>query len=311
MVKHRGRGDVPARGRWPRLTDATFRAFLDRLVGGEEAFFRRHWGRRALFVPGALRSVIGRYDEAHLLRDLARVRGHLVFRRRRGRLRETIAPDRDAALAEVERGGVLFVPLLRDDYARLRTPCFAWFRSFFDRARRYVNGHDVPGQSACTLFYGRDDASVGAHIDQAHAFTTVLFGRKRWEVDRASAPPGALRAAVEAVGAGTETPFVRKPQVFDLGPGDLLYVPPLTVHRVTTLEKCLSATIGIPAASEADVLHLMLAKRLRKLRLECEPLPLVPATRPGPHARATRTIHRRVGDLLDRIYRDLRGGDGD
>ncbi|MBN6148756.1 cupin domain-containing protein [Xanthomonas sp. AmX2] len=97
--------------------------------------------------------------------------------------------------------------------------------------------------------------SVGAHVDHYDVFLLQAHGRRRWQIDASvamgrPAPPTEFRDDVELK-------LLRR---FDpthdwvLGPGDMLYLPPLVPHHGVAEDACLTFSVGMRAPSSAELI---------------------------------------------------------
>ena len=123
--------------------------------------------------------------------------------------------------------------------------------------------------------FAAKDAGVGAHIDSYDVFLLQGSGRRRWEIgepDGTKAPSdGGLRASGSASGGPAEghldcdnSQYVQgldvrmlanfvPTEVFELEPGDMLYLPPGIPHNGVSIEPCLTYSFGFLAPKRADI----------------------------------------------------------
>ncbi len=99
--------------------------------------------------------------------------------------------------------------------------------------------------------YANSGGGVGAHYDQYDVFLLQGAGRRRWRIgqscDETSAliPHQDLRLLAEFECSAE----------YELGPGDMLYVPPGVAHEGTALDDdCMTYSIGFRAPSRADLI---------------------------------------------------------
>ncbi|NYZ64127.1 cupin domain-containing protein [Luteimonas deserti] len=97
--------------------------------------------------------------------------------------------------------------------------------------------------------------SVGAHVDQYDVFLLQGQGRRRWQIDASQAlgrgvPPQAFRDDVELklLREFTST------HDWVLGPGDMLYLPPMVPHHGVAEDPCLTFSVGMRAPSVAELI---------------------------------------------------------
>ena len=88
-------------------------------------------------------------------------------------------------------------------------------------------------------FWSRGDAKAPVHHDDYDIIVIQLRGRKRWFI---STERSELQNAWESIPKGPPTlgPF----ETVEAGPGDLLYLPRGTEHRVDALEESIHLSIG-------------------------------------------------------------------
>ncbi|KAB7780969.1 cupin domain-containing protein [Xanthomonas sp. LMG 12460] len=97
--------------------------------------------------------------------------------------------------------------------------------------------------------------SVGAHVDHYDVFLLQAHGHRRWQIDASvalgrPAPPTDFRDDVE----------LKLLRQFDpthdwvLGPGDMLYLPPLVPHHGVAEDACLTFSVGMRAPSSAELI---------------------------------------------------------
>ncbi|MEQ9813880.1 MAG: cupin domain-containing protein, partial [Azospirillaceae bacterium] len=100
----------------------------------------------------------------------------------------------------------------------------------------------------CMVSYAPEGGGVGPHVDQYDVFLVQLAGRRRWSV---GGPAGGFRPGLPLRILEAFAPTER----WDLGPGDMLYLPPGTAHDGVSLDDdCLTLSIGFRAPSAADLL---------------------------------------------------------
>ncbi|WP_081721038.1 cupin domain-containing protein [Pseudoxanthomonas suwonensis] len=97
--------------------------------------------------------------------------------------------------------------------------------------------------------------SVGAHVDHYDVFLLQAHGHRRWMID-ASVAMG--RPAPDL--AFQEDVAIKLLKHFDpthdwvLGPGDMLYLPPLVPHHGVAEDPCLTFSVGMRAPSSAELM---------------------------------------------------------
>ncbi len=106
------------------------------------------------------------------------------------------------------------------------------------------------------ISYAVPGGSVGAHVDQYDVFLLQGLGQRRWQIDASANPPLAFR---------DDAP-IRLLQQFNashdwqLGPGDMLYLPPGVPHFGVAQDECLTLSIGMRAPSAGELLAAFAAQ---------------------------------------------------
>lgn len=93
-------------------------------------------------------------------------------------------------------------------------------------------------------------AGVGPHIDSYDVFLLQASGRRRWEI----APAGPQWQDREGLDLRMLENF-EPTEIYELEPGDMLYLPPGVPHNGVALEPCLTFSFGFLAPSRAEVLR--------------------------------------------------------
>ncbi len=93
--------------------------------------------------------------------------------------------------------------------------------------------------ASAEVFWSRAGAKAPIHHDDYDIIVIQLKGRKRWFI---STDPSKLANAWETVPEGK--PSLDRYQQVDVDPGDLLYLPRGTTHRVDALEDSIHLSIG-------------------------------------------------------------------
>ena len=92
---------------------------------------------------------------------------------------------------------------------------------------------------------------IGGHVDSYHVFLVQGQGVRRWTVGREP-------AADEVYINGLDLKILKDPvdgDTVEVGPGDVLYVPPRFAHEGTTLEDALTFSIGFLGPQLSDLLE--------------------------------------------------------
>ncbi|KIQ23550.1 cupin domain-containing protein [Xanthomonas campestris] len=105
------------------------------------------------------------------------------------------------------------------------------------------------------ISFAATGGSVGAHVDHYDVFLLQGLGHRRWQVDARSSQgrkptPLAFRDDVDIKLLREFKPT----HDWVLGPGDMLYLPPLVPHQGVAEDACLTFSIGTRAPSSAELI---------------------------------------------------------
>ena len=221
------------------------------LLGGltPAEFLRDYWQQRPLLVRNAIPGFENPLDP----NDLA-----------------GLATDPEAASrivsGHVARGDwdVEYGPFDAERFARL--PSADWTLLVTDVERFWPGGQDFLAQFDFVPRWRRDDlmvsyaprgGSVGPHVDQYDVFLFQAAGHRRWQIQD---PPGLLECE-----EGLPIAILREfhpNESQDLGPGDLLYLPPNLPHYGLALDDhCMTWSVGFRAPTTLDLLTGFLEER--------------------------------------------------
>ena len=125
------------------------------------------------------------------------------------------------------------------------------------------------------ISFAAKDAGVGAHTDSYDVFLLQGSGRRRWEIGPARSGSGPLDGGIRAAGSAQGGPSggslntsdsdyiegldvriladFEATEVFELEPGDMLYLPPGIPHNGVAIEPCLTISFGFLAPTQAEV----------------------------------------------------------
>jgi 50S ribosomal protein L16 3-hydroxylase len=206
-----------------------------------DEFMARHWQRRPCLVRDALPGFVAPL-EVHRLFALATrddVESRLVARQGG---RYTLRHGPFARLpSRRRRGWTLLVQGvdLHDDAVHALMQRFR----FVPDARL----DDV------MVSFATDGGGVGPHVDSYDVFLLQAHGRRRWRV----APPGDTTLVA---GAPVKLLARFEPRhEWELGPGDLLYLPPGWGHDGVARDECTTISVGFRAPSRREFLAAYLA----------------------------------------------------
>jgi ribosomal protein L16 Arg81 hydroxylase len=261
-----------------------------RMVGGcEETFFQQSWRKRTLLTESAVPELCEYYDSSRFIHDYRRLdcrNATLLVNIDRNGKRQMIRPEaaEHAALALDQQTSVVLQALLLPIPGPKLPIQWRYFLDLYSALREYLlpNFPNTPDPglpvAAVDFFCSPVETSTGGHYDTGDVFYFVLEGEKEWTVELEPDYEVGLRLAAEGANSTLDRRALREHAVIRVKPGDCLYVPPYTFHRVYSRGQSLAVSIGLPTFSElsyfASVAHSMFRDPA------CyRPLPTYPATR--------------------------------
>jgi 50S ribosomal protein L16 3-hydroxylase len=215
-------------------------------------FMRKHWQKKPLLVRSALTQYADLIDPPSLKRLAERddVVSRLVMRVR-GRWEVRHGPFTRGALQRLPRGGWSLL-VQGVDHVLPRASLLLREFSFLPYARL----DDI------MVSYAPPGGGVGPHFDSYDVFLLQGDGERRWQASAqrdldlvADAPLRILQR-------------FRPQQEWQVGPGDLLYLPPHHAHDGVALSDCITVSIGFRAPSAAEITGRFLDYLLDTLRPE-------------------------------------------
>jgi hypothetical protein len=102
---------------------------------------------------------------------------------------------------------------------------------------------------AAAVFWSRGDAKAPLHYDEYDLIVIQIEGSKRWFISDAPSPlPNTWKGLAE------EPPVLDPHSVIEVGPGDLLFIPRGTPHRVEALATSIHISIGFVPLTVRDAI---------------------------------------------------------
>lgn len=293
------------------MREAHMESLLPRLLGNETRFVHECWRKRTHMEKGALPELAGWYGCGQFLADYRRLAPHdvsLIASVEADQTRQMRRPvNQEEVEATLSRGGSLVVQaLLAPDVVTL-PEAWSWFHSLYTGlCRHFLPGFSLQGSTGgtvaaidifCTTQRG---ASIGGHYDTGDVFYFVLDGKKEWTVELVPDPV----TAHELTARGANYTHDRQPKhecmQLCVEPGDCLYVPPYTYHRVASEGHSLAVSLGLPSFTEVSLLCQLLA-RIQQDELLYTPLPSFPLTDMALAQSADTEKRVRSSRLLERL----------
>ena len=100
------------------------------------------------------------------------------------------------------------------------------------------------------ISYAAPGGGVGAHTDQYDVFLIQGSGRRRWEIETRPRSNPVWRDDSEVAMLAEFEPDA----VWELEPGDVLYLPPMIPHNGIALEPCMTISVGCRAPGTGELL---------------------------------------------------------
>src|SRR5258705_10836923 len=112
--------------------------------------------------------------------------------------------------------------------------------------------------AALDIFCTSSETSIGGHYDTGDVFYFVLEGEKEWTVEIVPDIKTGVRLTAEGTNYTVDRPPLREHMKIRVRPGDCLYVPPYTYHRVCSFGRSLAVSVGLPTFNEVNLLKIAL-----------------------------------------------------
>jgi ribosomal protein L16 Arg81 hydroxylase len=256
------------------------------MIGPDEgAFFTRSWRRQFCVFRQCLPALRRAYGLDAFLRSYLELDYHpatYVLDVASDQRRFRVPANREAVLDALSAGRSIAVQLLRlpPDLAAMPAE-WRWLtdlhaalcqRLLPDMPRAQFPGKPI---EAVDVFCSRSPSTTGGHYDTGDVFYFALDGEKEWTLEHG---PDLARAC-ELRSAGLLARLDCQPrhatEVVTVSPGDCLYVPPHTYHRVRSNGPSLAVSFGLPTFSVLELLQHELFK-LRNDTTFVNPLPSYP-----------------------------------
>lgn len=211
-----------------------------KLPGSADDFLARYWQKEQLFLPGALarlRPAVTR-NELGWLATLDDVESRIVFTETAGaRTRytaETGPFDPDFLAALPARGWTLLVHDVEKHLPAMR--------------RLFAHVPFIPDWRIDDLMvsFAAPGGGVGPHTDHYDVFLCQGIGEREWHVTQEDVPDDTAASDELAL----KRPFAGDTHV--ARQGDVLYLPPGTVHWGTAKRACITYSIGMRAPQLSD-----------------------------------------------------------
>jgi ribosomal protein L16 Arg81 hydroxylase len=160
--------------------------------------------------------------------------------------------------------------------------------------------------SAVDVFCTISESTTGGHHDTGDVFYFPLEGEKEWTVEYRPDWDTVHDLHKAQLLSAMDLEPAKETNTVVLSPGDCLYLPPYTYHRVRSNGPSLGVSFGLPAF---NAIHL-LAHKLSSVASRTEfikPLPSFPEDEQSAYIAARTEQRRQLGELLEVSLEQLDG----
>lgn len=297
------------------MPGSEFRNVFLRMIGGDEDFFlKNHWRQRVLFTKKALPELAYTYSCSQFIEDYLRMDPwdeSLVVSIDNLGVRRMVKPAPGwGSSQELQKGTSLVLQaLLLASKPKRIVPAWRKFIDMHEDICKYMlpdmpSGFQPGGAiAAVDIFCTTETTSTGGHYDTGDVFYFVLDGKKEWIVELIPDPQAVMKLLRSRGGYMLDHVSRREHLNIMIEPGDCLYVPPYTYHRVSSCGQSLAVSLGLPAYTEATLLRAKL-ERLQLSRAICDPLPSFPRSSGHLFEESKRETIRRLNLFMEAMQED-------
>lgn len=296
---------------------------LSMMVGGsEEQFLREYWRKRTLFAEGRVPQLEHYYSVAQFIADYRMLDYHsatyIISISQEG-VRNFVTPRDWVSVESALKQGIPMALLTMNIPKRIPRRPAKWDQliSFHQSLCEHLCrdfpapprglAHDYFATASVDLFYASatcQETTTGGHYDTGDVFYFVLDGSKEWVVELCPDLETTKSLQMLPGGMGNLSSVDRQPlrdlMKVTLTPGDCLYVPPYTYHRVSSKGTSLAVSIGLPTFNEVTLFAYHLLQLQFKQGLY-NPLPSFPHT----HEELSSEARRETQDRMMRVLSTL------
>jgi ribosomal protein L16 Arg81 hydroxylase len=291
------------------MVSMDFRELFPKMVGGdEERFLRLFWRKRTHYVGSAVPELHSFYSYQRFIADYMRVNYHratlLVRVDNQGR-RNMVRVHQENLVREALSNGISMVlqTLLLPGSLELVPEEWRWLLTLYQDLCDYLLPDFAPAShpdgpvAALDIFCTNSETCTGGHYDSGDVFYFVLEGQKEWTVELV--PDLAVGTSLTARGENytLDRPALKEHTKIVVKPGDCLYVPPFTYHRVRSTGRSLAVSLGLPVHNEVSLLKTKLTRLQLNKRL-FNPLPSYPRNHDSLFNEARRETKDRITATL-------------
>jgi len=112
--------------------------------------------------------------------------------------------------------------------------------------------------------YSTVDGSVGAHLDQYDVFLIQISGSRRWKVGTPNTEVKTVESQSGVTLVDEFDPILDVPNIDILvQPGDILYIPPNTVHHGITVTGGITLSVGFRSPALSEMMMLIAEQQMQ------------------------------------------------
>jgi ribosomal protein L16 Arg81 hydroxylase len=291
-------------------TSETNRIIRQMMGGNAKQFLDAHWRQRILVARNCLPELRSFYSVNQFIEDYLRVDFHaesLVINTVAGKRLFTVPASSNAVSQALRQGSSLALQALRlpTDLARMPEN-WQWMIDLHSALCRYF----LPGLptarflgapiAAVDVFCTMAESTTGGHYDTGDVFFLPLTGEKEWTVEYHPDNKIAQSLYKEQSLSRMDLEPTKETATIVLSPGDCLYVPPFTYHRVRSTGSSLGVSFGLPSFNAIHLLAYQLSSLARRAEFTTL-LPSAPESEHGAYLAAGKEQRRLVRELLQSI----------
>ncbi len=213
-------------------------------------FFKHYWGKKPLFVKGAMDSAKGVITADDLAGLSCEVEATRLIQKSAAGWDVRYGPFDDSDFADLPENNWTLLVQEVDRMDEAVNVLLNSFRSFPNwRLDDIMVSYAAPG------------GSVGAHVDKYDVFLIQGEGTRRWEIGLTPLkdPP-----FLEDLELRILKEFVPD-QVIEAEPGDLLYLPPMFAHNGVAVTECITLSVGFRKPLVSDMVASYLSEMLSRI----------------------------------------------
>ena len=287
---------------------------IAQMMGGDtKQFLDAHWRQSVLIAHDVLPELRSFYNVSQFIDDYFNADVHaasLVIDTVEGGRRFTIPTTSDVGIQAMRQGASIALQAIRLPNNLPRIPeKWKWMVELHSALCRYflpgLPTSSFPGSpiSAVDIFCTLSESTTGGHYDTGDVFFLALEGEKVWTVElHPDLNVGTLDK--QQLLAGMDLEPTNEATTVVLSPGDCLYVPPYTYHRVRSKGPSLGVSFGLPSFNAIHLLAhkvSLLASRAEFTKL----LPSAPENEYSMYSEARIEQHRHLRGLLEVLIEQL------